>query len=179
MESNSSSAPIKSGLILGLIGIIIMMLVYVIDISLLTNLFFGLSMMVVSVVLLVIFGKKYRDNELEGYLEFGPAFKFVFIASLVSMILSGVFQILLYTVIDPELPEILIEGTLQNTEELLESFGTPAEDIDKALEETEKSMEGQFTVKGILSGSYIWLILSVVYALIAGAIIKKSRPEFE
>ncbi|MEO9966430.1 MAG: DUF4199 domain-containing protein [Reichenbachiella sp.] len=179
MESNANSAILKNGLILGLIGIIITMLAYVIDITILTNIFFGLGMMVVSIILLVVMGSKYRDSELEGFIDFGPAFKFVFFASVISMVLSGIFQILLYTVIDPELPELLIEGTLQNTEELLESFGTPAEDIDKAMAETEKSLEGQFTIGGIVSNSYVYLILGAIYGLIAGAIIRKTKPEFE
>lgn len=179
MESNASSSAIKNGLILGLIGIIITMLAYVIDLNLLTSMWFGLVMLVLAIVVLAVFGNKYRDEQLEGFISFGDAFKYIFIAALISMIVSGVFQILLYNVIDPELPEIITEQALKSTEEFMEKLGTPAEDIDEAMKKAENDLDGKFTTTGILSGSWVWLIISAIYALIVGAIIKKKRPEFE
>lgn len=179
MESNSSTAAIKGGLIVGLIGIIMSMLVYVIDVTLMVDWKFSLVSFGISIFLYVYIGKKFRDEHMEGFMKFGEAFKFTFIAGIIGSILAGAFSILLFNIIDPELPEIITEQVLENTESMLESFGTPAEDMDEALEQVEKDMAGQFSVGGILKGSWAWLLAAAFYALIAGAIIKKSRPEFE
>lgn len=179
MDSNTSSSAIKNGLILGLIGVIVTMLAYVIDLNLLTSMWFGLSMFALAIILLVVFGKKYRNEHMEGFMSFGEAFKYIFIAAIISMIVSGFFQILLYNVIDPELPEIITEQALKSTEEFMIKLGTPEEAIDEAMKKAEEDLDGKFTTTGILSGSWVWIIISAIYALIAGAIIKKKRPEFE
>lgn len=180
MDSNSSSiAAIKGGLIIGLISIIITMLTYVVDVSLMVDWKFSLGLFAVSIFLFVFIGKKYRNEYMEGFIKFGEAFRFIFIAAICSSILSGFFMILLYNFIDPELPEIITEKVLQNTEAMMETFGTPTEAMDEAMEQVEKDLEGKFSVGGILAGSWAWLIAAAFYALIAGAIIKKSKPEFD
>lgn len=180
MDSNSSSmAAIKGGLIIGLISIIITMLMYVIDASLMVDWKFSLGLFIISIFLYVFIGKKYRNEYTEGFIKFGEAFKFIFIAAICSSILSGFFMILLYNFIDPELPEIITEKVLQNTESMMETFGTPEEAMDEAMEQVEKDMAGKFSISGILSGSWAWLVSAAIYALIAGAIIKKTKPEFD
>lgn len=179
MESNSSIAAIKGGLIIGLVGIILSMLIYVVEPSLMVDWKFSLVSFGISLFLYVYIGKKYRDEEMEGFMTFGDAFKFTFIAGIIGTLLAGFFSIVLFNVIDPELPEVLTEQVLKNTESLMESFGAPAEEMDKALEQIEKDMAGKFSAGGILQGSWAWLLAAAFYALITGAIIKKKRPEFE
>ena len=112
-------------------------------------------------------------------MTFGEGFRFTFIAGICSAILTGVFTIVLYNYIDPELPEIITEQTLKATEEMLENFDTPSEDTDKAMADMETKMANGFTVGGILSNSWVWLFSGAFYGLIVGLIIKKSKPEFE
>lgn len=179
MESNSSTAAIRGGLIVGLAGIIMSMLAYVIDVSLMVDWKFSLISFGISIFLYVYIGKKFRNEYMEGFMKFGEAFRFTFIAAIIGSILVGVFSIILFNFIDPELPEIITEQVIENTESMLENFGTPAEDVDEALEKIENDMAGKFSVGGILQGSWAWLLGAAIYALIASAIIKKSKPEFE
>lgn len=179
MESNASTEAIKGGLIVGLISIILSMIVYTIDVSLMVDWKFSLGSFALSIFLYSYIGKKYRDDHLEGFISFGDAFKFLFIAGIIGAILNGFFSILLFNFIDPELPEILTEQVLKNTESMMETFGAPAEEMDKALEKVEQDMAGQFSVGGILKGSWAWLLGAAIIGLICGAIIKKKRPEFE
>lgn len=179
MESNAKNAAIKSGLIVGLVGVIISMLLYVMDATLMVDWKIQILSFVISLFLFVYFGKKYRNEEQEGFMPFGDAFKFNFVAGIVYSIVVGVFSILLFNVIDTELSEVITEQTLETTESMLETFGTPQSDIDKALEDVEKDLEGKFSTVELLKGSWAWLLSAAVYGLIAGAIIQKSRPEFE
>ncbi len=179
MESNSSTEAIKGGLIVGLINIILTMVVYTVDIGLMVDWKFSLGSFALSIFLYSYIGKKFRDDHLEGFISFGDAFKFIFIAGIIGAILNGAFSIVLFNLIDPELPEILTEQVMKNTESLMESFGAPSEEMDKALEDLEKDMAGKFTVGGILQGSWAWLLGAGLIGLICGAIIKKKRPEFE
>ncbi|MDW3211879.1 MAG: DUF4199 domain-containing protein [Reichenbachiella sp.] len=179
MESNASTEAIKGGLIVGLISIIISMIIYVVDVAIMVSLTFAFLSFALSIFLYSYLGKKYRNEHLEGFISFGDAFKFIFIAGLIGAILNGVFSIALFNFIDPELPEILTEQVIQDTESRLESFGVPSEDMDEALEKVEKDMAGQFSVGGILKGSWAWALGAAIIGLICGAIIKKKRPEFE
>ncbi|WP_420582200.1 DUF4199 domain-containing protein [Reichenbachiella sp.] len=179
MESNATTEAIKGGLIVGLISIILSMIIYAIDASIMVDLKFTLFSFALSIFLYSYIGKKYREDHLEGFISFGDAFKFLFIAGLIGAILNGAFSILLFNVIDPELPEILTDQVLKNTESLMETLGVPAEEMDEALEKTEKDMADQFSVGGILRGSWAWALGAAIIGLICGAIVKKKRPEFE
>ncbi|SMD33244.1 Protein of unknown function [Reichenbachiella faecimaris] len=179
MESKSSTEAIKGGLIVGLVSIILTMIVYTIDIGLMVDWKFSLGSFALSIFLYSYIGKKYRDDHTEGFISFGDAFKFLFIAGIIGAIINGVFSIVLFNFIDPELPEILTEQVLKNTESMMETFGAPAEQMDEALEQIEKDMAGKFSVGGILQGSWAWLLGAGLIGLICGAIIKKKRPEFE
>jgi hypothetical protein len=89
------------------------------------------------------------------------------------------FMILLYEVVDPELPKIITNKALENTEAMMESFGAPADKIDEALDQMESDMAGKFTAGGILSGSWVYILTSSIFGAIGGAILKKKKPEFE
>ena len=186
MENSESSnknlfgEAIKTGVILAAVSIILTMLVYIMDVNLLADWKLGIGTLIIAFVIVVRFGKKFRDEELEGgFMPFGEAFKYSFSAFFISSLVSMVFMIVLYEVIDPELPSIITKKALQNTEAMMENFGAPADSIDETLEQVEKDMDGKFTAMGILSGSWVYIITSAFFGAIAGAIIKKKKPEFE
>lgn len=179
-NKNMLSEAMKTGVILAALSIIITLLIYIIDVTILADWKLGIGILIVAFVIVVRLGKKFRDEELEGgFMEFGEAFKYGFVAFFISSIISMLFTILLYEVVDPELPKIITDQAMENTEAMLENFGTPSETIDETLEQMESDMEGKFTAMGILSGSWIYILTSAFFALIAGAIIKKKKPEFE
>jgi hypothetical protein len=179
MNSNSSIEAVKAGLIVGLISIILVMAVYLTDVNLLVDWKYSISVFVISIVLFVTFGRKYRDHFLAGFISFNEAFKFLFIAAICSTILNGLFTIILYNVIDPELPKVIIERTLQSTEEMMENFTSSSEEMDETMEELERTLPYGFTPAGILSNSWAWILVGAFYALIASIFVKKSKPDFD
>lgn len=179
-SKNLFGEAIKTGVILAAISIIITLLVYIVDANLLADWKLSIGVLVTSFVIVIYFGKKFREETYEGgFMSFGESFKYCFSAFFISSIVSMFFMILLYEVVDPELPKIITNKALENTEAMMESFGAPADKIDETLEQVEADMEGKFTAGGILSGSWVYILTSTFFGAIGGAILKKKKPEFE
>ena len=66
---------LKSGLYVGIFGIIVSLLIYIIDPALFVKWWLGLGLIVINIVLVVYFGIQYRKNEEnEGLLSFKEAY---------------------------------------------------------------------------------------------------------
>ena len=166
----------KSGLTLGLIGIIITLLIYFINAKLLANMWVGISILVVSLTLVVLFGIAYR-KQVGGYLSFKNAFLYSLILLLVAGLIGQSFNFLLFNVIDPDLPQLVTDAAIENTEKMLEKFNVPDEEMDKALERTENQMANQYKLSGVMKAYLYSVIIYAVISLITGAIVKRRNPE--
>lgn len=169
---------VKSGVYVGVFGIIINLLVYVIDPTLFIKWWFFIGLLVVNLGLVIYFGLQYRKEE-EGYLTFKEAFLHGFVLLLVSGFIGTLFSILLYNVIDPELPEILTDATIEQTRSMMEGFGTPSSAMDEALEKVKEDAPNNYTIGGLFKAYGFLTIFYLIISLITGAIVKKSEPEFE
>ena len=181
MEETSSQNPslinhaVKWGLISAAISIIITLLLYVVDYTLMVQLKFLFFSLAIYLGLVIYAGIDYRKS-VGGYLDFGKAFLHGFIVFALSGLVSTIFSILLYTVIDPELPTKLVDASMENTRAMMENFGAPADSIDEALEKAKADTEKRFTVGGMAIG-YIWAVaVSAILALITGLIVRKRQP---
>lgn len=169
---------VKSGIYVGVFGIIINLIVYVIDPTLFIKWWFGIGLLVINLGLVIYFGLQYRKEE-EGYLTFKEGFLHGFVLLLISGFIGILFSALLYNVIDPELPEILTDATIEQTRTMLENFGTPSDAMDEALEKVREDSPNSYTFGGLLKGYGILIIFYLIISLITGAIVKKSEPDFE
>jgi hypothetical protein len=171
---------VKSGLLLGVISIAITMLVYVIDTELMVKWWFGLLSLGLSIFLVSYFGIKYRKEEAGGFLSFGKAYVYSFTVIVVSAIVSTLFTFLLYSVIDPDLPQVLADASYEQSLEMMRSFGADPDSMDDdALDKIREQADNQFSSAGRAKG-LIWILVgSVIISLITGAIIKKKEPENE
>jgi len=166
---------IKSGLIVGVISIILVLLIYLINPALMASMWM-FSLVLVSIALTAYFGIQHRNEE-GGYMDFGKAWMYSFQLLAVAGIVGTIFNILLYNIIDPELPETLADQAVSNTEAMMGRFGMPEDELDDALEKTRQDTLDRTTVTGSLKG-FLWgLIMYAVFSLITGAIIKKKEPE--
>jgi Protein of unknown function (DUF4199) len=121
-------------------------------------------------------GINYR-NEIGGYLSFGKAFQHGFVVFAVSALISTIFNILLYTVIDPELPEKITEVAVENAQKMMEGFGMSGDQLDEAMEKTKEDTIKRYTAGGLAMSYGFTLIGCAIFALISGAIAKKKEPE--
>ncbi|WP_111672403.1 DUF4199 domain-containing protein [Algoriphagus litoralis] len=172
-------AAIKPGLTMGLVALAVTYIAYLIDSSLLASGWFLLISLVIFFGLIIYFGGQYR-KELGGFMSFGTAFNFSFIAILISGIISLIGQILLFQVVDPSLPQVLSDITFQNSLQMMESFGANPDSLSpEQLEEIRKSSASSFTLGGQLKGFGFGLIVYAIIALILAAILKKRDKSLD
>lgn len=172
-------AAIKPGLTMGLVALAVTYIAYFIDSSLLASGWFALISLVIFFGLIIYFGQQYR-NEIGGYMTFGTAFNFSFIAILISGLVSLAGQILLFQVIDPSLPQVLADITFENSIKMLESFGQNPDALPAGtLEEMRNNTSSTFTLAGQIKNFGFALILYAIIALILAAILKKRDKSLD
>ena len=166
---------LKSGVIMGVVGILISLVVYIIDPLLMIKWWFSLSSLVLFIALVTYYGMQYRELT-GGYLSFKKAYIYSFLAFVVAGILGLVFNIFLFHVIDPDLPEMISDAIVEQTVEMMEGFGANQEVIDQAIEDADTA--ASFTVMGQIKSFGMVLIFYALMSLISGAIIKRKEPKF-
>lgn len=182
MEENTTqptsliSHAAKWGAIFAGIGIVITMLLYVIDFTLMAGFTFILSMLVIGLAFVIYAGINYR-NEIGGYIPFGKAYLHGFAVFAVSGIITTIFNILLYTVIDPDLAQNMTDAIISNTEATMEKWGAPAESIEPTIEKMREDTPKNFAPLGLLKGYFMGLIWYAILSLITGLVVKKNQPE--
>lgn len=181
MEEKQSpfQAAIKPGLTIGLVSLALTFIAYFINSTLLGSAWFGLVAIVLFFVLMIYFGKQYRA-ELGGFMSFGTAFNFSFIAIVISGLVGLVGQIILFQVIDPSLAGVLADQAFETQMSMMEKFGQDPDALDPAvLEEMRAGTANSFTLAGQLKNFGFGLIVYAIIALILGAILKKRDKSLD
>ena len=166
----------KWGLIFGAISIALTAIAYIVDYSILADWKFGIFVLIGLLAATIYAGINYR-NQIGGFLEYGKAFQHGFILLAISGIISTLFLILMYTVVDTELPAKLTEVSIENAQKMMENFGMPEDQMDKALEDARKRSEGQFSAIGSIKSYGFALIFYAIVALITSIFVRKNQPE--
>lgn len=167
---------IRWGLIVGAISIALTCIIYAVDYGLLANWKFGIFVLVLLLGLAIYAGINYR-NTAGGFLAYGKAFQHGFLLMAISGLVSTAFTMLLYTVIDPELPAKLVDVAMENAAAMMQSFGMPEDQMDKALEDAKARTVNQFSVSGLVMGYGIGLIIYAVFSLITSIFVKRNPPD--
>ena len=156
------------GLIIGFAGIIYSVILYMLDQNLNQNMsYLGI---LITIIVLILGVRSFRDNVRGGILPFGPAFQFGFVVILVSTVIGIIYAYLLWTVIDPD---ILGKMKDMQMEKMLEQ-GIPEEALDQAM-----AISGKFMTPLMMSiiGLFTGVLMGTIVALIIAAIFKKNEPE--
>jgi hypothetical protein len=175
LESPAKNA-LRFGAIIGLVSIGITVLLYAIDYALLVQLKVLFIMLAIYIGMVIYGGINYR-KQVGGYLSYGKAFQHGFVALVVASIIGILFSVILYNVIDTELPQKLTDATVENTEEMMRNFGAPEDQLDTQLEKVRKDTEERFTALGLVKQFGIGLIINAVLAAITALFVKRKEPE--
>ncbi|HZY79452.1 MAG TPA: DUF4199 domain-containing protein [Cyclobacteriaceae bacterium] len=166
---------LKWGIISAAAGIVITAILYAVDYTMLAS-FKALGVLIVVGLGIVIYaGIEYRKL-IGGYLPFGQAWQHAFVVFVISGVISVIFQLLLYNIIDTELPEKMADAIVENTRSMMENFGAPADQIDTQLEKVKTDSLARFTMLGMIKGFGFQLIFYAVFALIIALITRKNPP---
>ena len=165
---------LEFGVLLGLISIGIGVLYYSLGIEFMIKWWVGLINLAVSIFLICFFALRYRKS-IGGYMNYWNAFFALVIILTISGVISTIYNMILFHVIDPELPVKMHDAILQTTVQWMEDFKVPQSEIDKVIDKMQ-SQQNQYSVGRQLIG-IIWVILgSAIISFIIAAFVKKSRP---
>lgn len=182
METKNSllNSAVRSGLIIGAVSIVVFILMYVTDIKpvgIMMPILIMLISLAISISILVVLFKKYRTS-IGGFISFGNAFLYCFIALAVSVILSQLFNYLFILLVDPEYNKSIMEAQKTWMENYL-AGKMPEEKIAEQLDalDLQAAKMGKFSY--IIRTSLISTAVSAVIALIVAAIMKKKVEIFD
>ncbi|AIG29935.1 DUF4199 domain-containing protein [Flavobacterium psychrophilum] len=160
---------INYGIITGVLSVLTTTLIYVIDLKLFTSTWLGFLSIAIYIIIGVVLLSKTR-KDFKGSLAFKDAFTTYFVSAVIGILISVVFNIILFNYIDPSAKATIKELTMKYTVEMLQKFDTPA----KVINETIKSLEenDQFAPLKLLQGSVFSIIFSALFGLVLAAFFK-------
>ena len=174
MENSIKSNSINRGLYLGGFLVLVTVLGYVLNMELLVKWWLGILLLLVIVIVGIVSVAKAKDI-LEGFISFKQAFTAYFVTVAIGVLISVVFNIILFVFIDPEAAHQLQQQIIDNTVNMMEGFGAPADAIAEQVDKMES--QNQFSL-GTQLMSIAWqLLIYAVIGLIVAAIMKKSNPD--
>jgi len=165
---------VRFGLFLGLFLIVVTTVMYAVDLSLFTKPWIGVVNLIASVLFGAFAGITYKKQS-GGFLTFKEAFTAFFITILIGFLISTIYTILLFNVIDPEAKTAITENLIRYTVEMMQGFGVKAKDVNKMVEDMQKT--DSFGVAGQLKGFAVNLVIYSIIGLITALIIRKERPQ--
>jgi len=163
------------GTYLGGLLAILTVLVYAVNLDLMTNMWYGIFILLAIVVFGIISVKKSKEIS-EGYLTFKQSFTAYFLTVLIGLVISTVVSYIIFNIVDPEAANILKEKTIETTISFMEGFGAPAEAIAETVDKLEQ--DNQFSIGNIATSLAVQMVMFSVVGLIVAAIMKKN-PETE
>jgi Protein of unknown function (DUF4199) len=176
MMARFRASAVKWGLITGIVAVIFTIILYVLDAKLLVSGYASLGI-VFTIVLIVLGVREVRTGQ-EGFISLSEALFAGFFIYVIATLVSTVFQYLLMTVIDPNLPIMMRETVMENTVAMMQKFGAAEEDINKAIEGMDQS---QFDITPYrMFINFLWSsAIGIIIAFIIALIMRKKRPVFE
>jgi hypothetical protein len=167
----------KNGLIIGIVTVVFSLALHFVDPLLqFTNSWVGFISFAIFIGLLIYAGKAIR-TEIGGYWKFSDAFKAFLVISLIVATISVVFNVLMVTVIDPDLPATAGAAMDENNRAMMAKFGMTEEQIDQAQAQSGPMEEHlKPTGKNLLISFGTILAIYGVISLIMAAILKKNPP---
>ncbi|MBC5864381.1 DUF4199 domain-containing protein [Flavobacterium sp. K77] len=165
---------ITFGVAIGIVSSLITALIYAIDLNLFTEWWIGvlsiLTYLVLGIVLLVR-----TKKELNGVFTFKQAFTTYFIAIVVGILISVLFNILLFNVIDPSAKEAVNELIIKYTMNMMQKFGAPASAINEAIAKMREN--DPYSPIELLKGSLFSIGFSSIFGLLLAAIFKSKSTQ--
>ncbi len=109
----------------------------------------------------------YRDKFLDGKITYLQCFLTGFVLLIVGMYISGIFNYVLYGLIDPE----YMPKQVEKFAEMMQNYNMPAEQLEKQVLSMEEKMK---PIKQLISSLYTTPIAAAVISAIVSIFIKKN-----
>ncbi|EPR72183.1 hypothetical protein ADIWIN_3022 [Winogradskyella psychrotolerans RS-3] len=175
MEKSLKSVAVNYGVYLSLILVSFTIIGYAIDLELLVNFWLVMLLLPLICIIFGIISSAKAKSMLNGFISFKQAFSSYFITIAIGILISTLVTFILFNYVDQEAAIILKEIVLEKTVSLMENFGAPASEIEKAMIEMEKQDTFAITtqLKSLAQGFVFYSIIGLLVALI----MKKNDPD--
>ncbi len=161
------------GILLGGILAVMTTLIYVINLELMTQWWLGIITFLLALAMGIVSVAKSKGS-LNGFISFKQAFTSYFITIALGLLISTIVVILIFNLVDPEAADFLKEKIIEVTRGMMEKFGAPESEIDKALVQMEE--EDSFGVVAQLKSYVFQLAFYSVFGLLVALIFKRKDP---
>jgi|SRR6185436_12233130 len=178
MENNITSYFIRQGIIFSLINILLTLVIYFSGPDFIANhyILVPVFLLLLAIVYPIIITIQYRKAN-GNVLLFKDAYKISFFMLAVSGLITAIFGIILYHVIDPDYPRLIVERLTEKITEMMASAGLSEEKIQEALD--KQNLSDKFTIKGQITSYLYSLVFYGIFSLIVAAVAKRSPEPFE
>lgn len=165
--------PLKMGLIIGLVSVILSVVNYMFALpkSYIAFMVLGGVTFVALLVLYGITGARQR-KAMGGYITIKDAFAAIFVAILVSSLISTIWGIVYAKLIDPSVAEKVKAGTL----EFMQRMHAPQEKLDETAAEMDKQLTNSLS-PGVLLYSYAKSLITLSFFGFIAAFIVRRKPK--
>ncbi|MCF6308597.1 MAG: DUF4199 domain-containing protein [Flavobacteriaceae bacterium] len=175
-EISIKKSSVNYGLTLGAILGITTTLIYVVSIEMLTKWWLGIILFFIAIAVGIVSVAKSKDI-LGGFISFKEAFTSYFITIAIGLLINVIVGILIFVVIDPDAAVFLQEQIIEIARSMMESFGAPEEEINKAIAEMEST--NNYSLGSQIQAYVTQLAIYSVFGLLIALIMKKKDPSFE
>jgi hypothetical protein len=165
---------ISFGIITGVVASLITATIYSIDLHLFTAWWVTVLSISVSIIIAIVLLTKTK-KELNGVFPFKDAFTTYFISAVIGILISVIFNIILFNFIDPSAKDAIKEITIKYAVEMLQKFNTPASAINEAVKKMQES--DQFSIIELLKGSAFSMIFSALFGLLLALVFKSKSTQ--
>ena len=165
---------ITFGVLIGIVSSLITATIYAIDLNLFSSLWIGITSIIVYLILGIVLLSKTK-KEVKTVFTFKDAFTTYFIAAVIGILISTLFNVLLFNVIDPSAKDTLLEITMKITANMMQKFGTPASVINEAISKLKET--NPYSTIELLKGSIFSIIFSSIFGLILAAFFKTRSTQ--
>jgi hypothetical protein len=161
---------LNNGLLAGLVGIIILLIAYFVDMGFYMN-YAGYVVYVAYLYFMYSAAKQTREEQ-GGFISFGKLLGPVFLTFVIAALLVAVFQYVMYNFIDTSLIDALYDQAVLQVERMSGLLGE--EGVEAALDKLEEDGVS-YNIGTVVLGYGISLIIpGFIFALIIAGILKKE-----
>lgn len=173
MDKSIKTIVVPYGVYLGLALSLVTVLAYAMNLELFTKWWFAIISFVI-VLVIAILAVKNAKRLVPGFMSFKEAFSAYFIPIAIGTFISGIVSFLLFNLVDPTAAQTVMEYTVDMTRSMLENFGAPESEIEKAI--TEMESDNQFSLLNHLKGYAFSLIFYALIGLVIALIFREKDP---
>ena len=174
MEPKSNpmyKSAMTSGLILGIALVVFSLIIYIMGIVK-PPFWVGIIQYLIIIGGIVYGTKKFRDEDLGGEISYSKALGFGILICVFAAVVSGIYTVLLMTVIDPD----FINKMMTAIEEEYVKMGMSEDQIEASMKIVGKMQSPVFMAISQVIG---FAFMGAIFSLVTSAFLKKDKPIFE